>query len=89
MEHPEQRDRGDFCREAGTDSPLGWTTEGLCGQPPSPRTSRPPQAAAQGENCYENVELSRWPPSGEPAPVQPTQGEVEYSMVVSARAQLP
>uniref|UniRef100_A0A8D1QCC5 Ig-like domain-containing protein n=1 Tax=Sus scrofa TaxID=9823 RepID=A0A8D1QCC5_PIG len=41
----------------------------------------PNQAAAQGENCYENVELSRWPPSGEPAPVQPTQGEVEYSMV--------
>ncbi|XP_047614673.1 CMRF35-like molecule 8 [Phacochoerus africanus] len=41
----------------------------------------PNQAAAQGENCYENLELSRWPPSGEPAPVQPTQGEVEYSVV--------
>ena len=47
----------------------------------------PPQAAEQTEPCYANLELQTRPLSGKP--VQPTRVEVEYSTVVSARAQLP
>uniref|UniRef100_A0A8C3WE30 Uncharacterized protein n=1 Tax=Catagonus wagneri TaxID=51154 RepID=A0A8C3WE30_9CETA len=41
----------------------------------------PRQAAEQSENCYENMELPRWCLSEESEPVQPTQVEVEYSVV--------
>lgn len=48
---------------------------------------RPPQDARLSETCYADLELLPWPVLEEP--VQPRQMEVEYSTVVSARAQLP
>ena len=82
--HPERRGEGEML--AGTRASLGWTAGGPVDTHPNPH-SCPPQAAEQTELCYANLELQTWPLSGKP--VQPTQAEVEYSTVVSARAQLP
>ena len=82
--HPERRGEGEML--AGTRASLGWTAGRPVDTHPNPH-SCPPQAAEQTVPCYANLELQTWPLSGKP--VQPTQAEVEYSTVVSARAQLP
>lgn len=69
-----QRGRADACRDTGLSR---LQTLHSC----------PPQAAEQTEPSYANLELQTWPLSGKP--VQPTRAEVEYSTVVSARAQPP
>lgn len=69
-----QRGRADACRDTGLSR---LQTLHSC----------PPQAAEQTEPSYVNLELQTWPLSGKP--VQPMWAEVEYSTVVSARAQSP
>lgn len=74
-------------RGAGTEVPLGWTTEGACGHLPSPCTPCAPQAAKHTEPCYANLELQMRSLGAQP--MQPMQPEVEYSIVVSTGVQAP